>query len=301
MLKNYKYLAAVSGGPDSMALLTKYHNKISGVCHVNYHYRDTSDYDQSIVEKYCQQYRIKFYLLNIDKKVYKTKQVKNFENWARIKRYEFFLSIAKKTNVNQMLTGHNADDFIESYYMQKQKNSQLLFYGIKKQNYYHDLKIVRPFIKIRKATLENYCKKHHIKYAIDITNTDSKFLRNKIRKQVSQLNNKEFYKIYRQVNKINKSKQKFSLKAVEFYKKWEKFNFDLIFFKKLNWSIQVQLVYQLLINISPNRISSNKINEIINFLISKKGNIYYRVNQNLKIYKKQNKIQFINTLDLGNN
>jgi len=36
MLKN-KYLAAVSGGPDSMALLSKYHKEIYGVCHVNYH------------------------------------------------------------------------------------------------------------------------------------------------------------------------------------------------------------------------------------------------------------------------
>ena len=115
--------------------------------------------------------------------------------------------------------GHNADDSVESYYMQKQKNSQLLFYGIKKQNYYHDLKIIRPFIKVRKITLENYCKKHHIKYAIDITNADPKFLRNKIRQQVSQLNNKEFYKIYQQINRINKSKQKFSIQAVKSYKK----------------------------------------------------------------------------------
>ena len=300
MLKN-KYLAAVSGGPDSMALLTKYHRKIYGVCHVNYHYRDTSDYDQSIVERYCQQYGIKFYLLNIDKKIYKTKQVKNFESWARSKRYEFFLSIAKKTNINQMLMGHNADDFVESYYMQKQKNSQLLFYGIKKQNNYHDLKIVRPFIKTRKITLENYCKKHHIKYAIDITNADPKFLRNKVRQQVSQLKNKEFYRIYQQINKINKSKQKFSLQVAKFYKKWEKLDYDLIFFKKLSKKFQIQLVYQLLINISPKRISNNKINEIINFFTSDKGNIYYRINQNLKIYKKQNKIQFINDLDINNN
>ena len=300
MLKN-KYLAAVSGGPDSMALLNKYHSKIHGVCHVNYHYRDTSDYDQSIVEEYCQQHGIKFYLLNVDKKIYRTKQVKNFESWARNKRYEFFLSIAKKTNINKILMGHNADDSVESYYMQKQKNSQLLFYGIKKQNYYHDLKIIRPFIKVRKITLENYCKKHHIKYAIDITNADPKFLRNKIRQQVSQLNNKEFYKIYQQINRINKSKQKFSIQAVKSYKKWEKLDYNLVFFKNLSKKIQIQLAYKLLINISPKRISSNKINEIVSFLVSNKGNIYYRVNQNLKIYKKQNKIQFINASCLNNN
>ena len=87
--------------------------------------------------------------------------------------------------------GHNADDFVESYYMQKQKKSQLLFYGIKKENFYYDLRIFRPFIEIRKVELENYCNKHHIEYAIDVTNEDVKFLRNKIRKEVSRLDDKK--------------------------------------------------------------------------------------------------------------
>jgi hypothetical protein len=30
-----------------------------------------------------------------------------------------------------MLMGHNADDFVEYYYMQKSKKSKPLFYGIK--------------------------------------------------------------------------------------------------------------------------------------------------------------------------
>jgi tRNA(Ile)-lysidine synthase TilS/MesJ len=77
---NDKLVLAVSGGPDSMALLSQFHNDIVGVCHVNYHYRDTSDYDQSIVEKYCKIYGIKLYVLNIDSSVYTTGEVKNFEN-----------------------------------------------------------------------------------------------------------------------------------------------------------------------------------------------------------------------------
>jgi tRNA(Ile)-lysidine synthase len=79
MLKN-RYLAAVSGGPDSMALLSQFKHDIVGVCHVNYHYRSTSNYDQSIVEKYCKKYGIKLYVLNINSSVYTTGEVKNFEN-----------------------------------------------------------------------------------------------------------------------------------------------------------------------------------------------------------------------------
>ena len=292
MHKN-KYLAAVSGGPDSIALLNKYHKKIYGVCHINYHYRDTSDFDQSIVKQYCDRYKIKSFILNIDKKIYSTNRIKNFENWARIKRYDFFLKIANKTGIKQILMGHNADDFVETYYMQKQKGTQLLFYGIKKENYYKDLRIYRPFIKIRKTELEKYCNKHHIEYAIDITNSDPKFLRNKFRKIISKMNNKQFYKVYNDICKINKSKNKLLKKTNKLYCEWTKQNYDLIFFKNQENKIQIHLIYKFLINFSPWRISMNKINEIIRFFLSNKGNTYYRLNQKLKIYKKQNKIKFV--------
>ena len=53
MLQNKKYLIAVSGGPDSMALMNSYKKQIYGVCHVNYHYRDSSNRDEEIVKRYC--------------------------------------------------------------------------------------------------------------------------------------------------------------------------------------------------------------------------------------------------------
>ena len=291
MLKN-KYLAAVSGGPDSMALLSQFKNDIIGVCHVNYHYRDTSDYDQSIVEKYCKKYNIKLYVLNIDSSVYSTGKVKNFENWARIQRYNFFLKTANKTGIKQMLMGHNADDFVEYYFMQKSKKSKPLFYGIKKENYYHDLKIVRPLINIRKKELENYCKKNNIEYAIDITNDDPKYLRNKIRKSTSVLADEDFFKLYHKIELINKKNFKLSEDVLKVYKIWTDKNYDLKYFKSLFEELKIEVVYKLLINYSPNRISMHKIKEIIKFFCANKGNTYYRLNNNLKIYKKENKIVF---------
>jgi tRNA(Ile)-lysidine synthase len=44
-----KYLAAVSGGPDSMCMLDMYKNNIRGVCHVNYHKRPSAERDTRIV------------------------------------------------------------------------------------------------------------------------------------------------------------------------------------------------------------------------------------------------------------
>lgn len=58
-----KYLIAVSGGPDSMALLNKKKNLIKAVCHVNYHDREDTDNDERIVRDIYGLILIEHYLL----------------------------------------------------------------------------------------------------------------------------------------------------------------------------------------------------------------------------------------------
>ena len=87
-LKNNRYLIAVSGGPDSMALLDIVRNKKKyiEVAHVNYHKRDSAINDEKLVRRYCRKYKIKFHLLD----VYPDEVKGNFQSYARDKRYEFF-------------------------------------------------------------------------------------------------------------------------------------------------------------------------------------------------------------------
>jgi tRNA(Ile)-lysidine synthase len=68
-------LLAVSGGPDSMALLNDYHKSTNVIVgHVNYKKRSDSDVDQKIVEDFCKKYDIKLEVL-----VVKTQEVGNFQ------------------------------------------------------------------------------------------------------------------------------------------------------------------------------------------------------------------------------
>ena len=62
-IKN-KYLIAVSGGADSMALLDvlRKENYNLVVAHVNYKSRPTSDRDEEIVKEYCRVHNINFYV-----------------------------------------------------------------------------------------------------------------------------------------------------------------------------------------------------------------------------------------------
>ncbi|MDE7434173.1 MAG: tRNA lysidine(34) synthetase TilS [Mycoplasmoidaceae bacterium] len=180
-----KKLAAVSGGPDSMALLNKYQNDICAVCHVNYQKRKTANRDEKIVKDFCKTHKIDLYIKKVNKSDYEKSDSSNFQDSARKIRYNFFKQIANKLNCHSIYVAHNKDDFIETAYRQIQRNSSSLFYGIKKNNEIDGLKIIRPLIDIRKNDLQEYCDKHNIQYGIDETNFSDIYERNKIRKIIA--------------------------------------------------------------------------------------------------------------------
>lgn len=181
-----KFLAAVSGGPDSMALLDKYKKQIVAVCHVNYNIRQTAKRDYLIVKRYCLKNKIKLFIKDVNKETYSQYHSNNFENVARQIRYEFFLEVSKKTKINTILIGHNLDDFVETAYMQFKRKSKSLYYGIKKKSNYKELKIERPLLHIRKKSLEQYCIDNSVSFGIDETNLSDEHERNKVRKIISK-------------------------------------------------------------------------------------------------------------------
>jgi tRNA(Ile)-lysidine synthase len=187
-MQNVKYLAAVSGGPDSMALLDIYRKHIKMVCHVNYHHRPTANRDAKIVKQYCKQYKIPCSILNVTVSIYKKyrKLSHNFQTMARLIRYDLFKLVSKKTKITTILIAHNQDDFLETALMQKRKGSDSLFYGIDHRSTFDSLNVYRPLLNKRKACLQAYCDKHNLTYGIDETNNDLKYERNRIRSEINQ-------------------------------------------------------------------------------------------------------------------
>ena len=165
--KKNSYLAGISGGPDSMALLNKYKDVIKVVCHINYHKRKDSNEDMKIVQQYCLKNNIIFECLNINDDYYEKTTEKNFQTLARDLRYNFFVKIANKYKIFNLLIAHQFDDFLETAFMQQNKKSMNFYYGIKKINHYKNLIIYRPLINKTKKSLEKYCKEKNITYALD--------------------------------------------------------------------------------------------------------------------------------------
>lgn len=289
MLKSRKkYLAAVSGGPDSMAMLNKYKNKILVVCHVNYHKRKDSNYDQVLVEKYCKQKNIKLEILSVDELDYSNIKNSNFQSKAREIRYDFFAKVAKKYNTYNILIAHNLDDSLETAYMQFNRKSKSLFYGIKKQNKINSLLVYRPLLNFRKNDLKKYCEKKHIEYAIDYTNDLPIYERNKARKIISSWNKNQLKEFIKKVKKYNKTNKQLLKKINSTYIKWEKGKFNIFLFNKQNSKIKYYILYYYLNNHRIGNLSKNKINQIIKFLSLKKEKVSFRLANNKYLSIKDN-------------
>jgi tRNA(Ile)-lysidine synthase len=214
-----KYLIAVSGGPDSMALLNMYVDKIQLVCHINYNHRPTANRDENIVKEYCNAHKLNFSVLNVTKAIYSRyhKNDNNFQTAARKIRYDFFLKCAKEYNNYDILIAHNYDDFLETAVMQMKKSSKALYYGIKKNSFYKGLNIFRPLINERKAELEEYCIKNNISYGIDESNLTDIYERNRIRKEIQKMSKQQFISLTKKINLYNKKNTSLSKKIESLY------------------------------------------------------------------------------------
>lgn len=294
ILNKKNYVIAVSGGPDSLALLHMYHKYVKAVCTVKYNKRIDCEFDVECVRKMCTKYNLQLELLDVTEEIYNSIPEKNFQNKARIIRYNFFKEIAKKYNTNKILVAHHIDDFMETAYMQQEQNSNLYFYGIREITKLDDgFEIHRPLIrKYRKATLERYCQDFNIQYAIDSSNNEPVYERNKVRKIIEAWDTKRVYEFLKSIDRINKNQQKKYKHMIKKYNLWKENNFNIRMFKNFNNDEQISLIYQFLEDNKFYRQSKDKVNGIIDFIIGMHGK-KYRLTDELYLVKLNNSISII--------
>ena len=178
--KGRKILAAVSGGPDSMAMLEiLLENGADVVCaHVNYHKRVTADRDEQIVRDFCSSRHIPVHVLD------EQNPEGNFQAWARKVRYDFFARTAAAAGCQACALAHQRDDSLETWMMQKEKHILPECYGLKEEGRWKDLLLIRPLLQASKADLQAFCQARQVPYGIDETNLESHYRRNQLRHSV---------------------------------------------------------------------------------------------------------------------
>lgn len=116
----------ISGGPDSMALLTimlklkEELDLVLVVAHVNHNVRLESKIEEEYVKEYANKVGVIFEGLSV-----KSWGDDNFENEARTVRYNFFDKVVNEYNAKYLMTAHHGDDLIETILMRIVRGSTL--------------------------------------------------------------------------------------------------------------------------------------------------------------------------------
>lgn len=288
--KKEKYLLTCSFGPDSMALfyyLLK-HGFTFEVAHVNYHILEQADDDERGIKEFAEKYNIKVHVL----KTYMPKNV-NEEIWAREVRYNYFEKVAKERNIKKVLVAHNKGDDIETYLLQKERGGVFYHYGLEKISKRGDVKIVRPLLNITKNELEEYCKSNSVPFSIDPSNFDSRFKRNKIRKDLKKLNDEEINNILIEI----KTKNLQNLSIFTKYKKLGVPNF-INCYNKLFKEITTEEFQLLLIALLKKKdvfipISKGRVENLLSVINNKPATYKEKINNDYFLYFDYGIIQII--------
>lgn len=180
-----KVLIAVSGGPDSMALLhifnslrEKYSINVAAA-HLNHMLRNgDSEKDSAFVRKICDEWGIECYVDKVDIKSNLPKG-ESLENHARKIRYSFLHKIKSKCDADIIATGHTKSDQIETVFMRIMKGTGLR--GLRGILAKRSDGIIRPVLCLSRKEIEYYVQENKIPFRTDKSNNDKKYLRNTIR------------------------------------------------------------------------------------------------------------------------
>jgi len=187
-----RYVAAVSGGADSLALadaLQRCGFRFA-VCHVEHGIRGReSREDAFYVEKFCRQRGIIFCCKHVDARELQEKEKLSLEDAARRLRYQALFQCAEETGADFILTAHQKDDQAETFLLRLLRGSGTRGLGAIR---FRQNRILRPLLSLSATELRQYCTDRNIAWREDATNEDLYFARNRIRKVLIPLLEEKF-------------------------------------------------------------------------------------------------------------
>ena len=193
--KNDSIVVGVSGGPDSMTLLSillklkeEFHLKIY-VAHVNHMLRENAIKDEEYVKEFCKKNNIEIFIKKANISEIAQKEKIGLEEAGRNIRYNFFEEVLKNTKSNKIAIAHNLNDKAETIIMNTLRGSGVSgLKGIEAKR----KKYIRPLIEIERYEIEKYCIENKINPRHDESNDDNTYTRNKIRNIVIPYIKNEF-------------------------------------------------------------------------------------------------------------
>jgi tRNA(Ile)-lysidine synthase len=181
--KNDIVIIAVSGGPDSMALLHLLYRidlpaRLIAV-YVNHGLRpEETGTENHLIEGLCHKLCIPFETVEVD--VYRERQHTgaSIEEAARTLRYQALEEIRRRLGAAVIAVAHTADDQAEEVLIRLIRGSGRK--GLSGMDLHRD-SIIRPLLQEKKQTLIDYLEDNSIPFCLDSSNRQRVFLRNRVR------------------------------------------------------------------------------------------------------------------------
>ena len=181
-------LVAVSGGPDSVALLhfLAAHRARTGspsalvAAHVNHGLRGAeSDDDAAFVRDLASAWGLAHVSANLEPRRARS------EESARLARYEALRGLAEKADADRAATAHTADDQAETVLLRLLRGAGLRgLAGMPARGRVRGLRVVRPLLGVTREQVLDYLGRHRLRYRLDSSNESRTPARNYLRLEV---------------------------------------------------------------------------------------------------------------------
>lgn len=171
---------AVSGGPDSMALLhlaaTAFPGRVAAAT-IDHGLRAASAGEAAMVAIWCADHGIPHATLLPDAPL-----AGNLQAWGRAQRYALLDRWRTARGIDWIMTAHHADDQVETLMMRLNRGAGVGGLAGVRARAGH---VVRPLLWAGKAELLGYARHHGLPFAMDPSNADPRFDRAALRKALA--------------------------------------------------------------------------------------------------------------------
>ena len=188
-----RVLVALSGGADSVAVAYSLHKSGMEIraLHCNFHLRgNESDRDMSFVESFCSAHSIPLEIIHFDviRHINDNKGL-SVEMACRELRHEWFREKLRETGFQRIATGHNADDNIETFFLNALRGSGSR--GLRGMD--KDTGIIwRPLLSFHRNEILDYLKDNRLEFVVDSSNLENDYRRNILRNKIIPLMKEEW-------------------------------------------------------------------------------------------------------------
>lgn len=183
-----RVLAACSGGPDSVALvslLLKLREEMPVevvVAHFNHRLRPEAGADEAFVREMTCGRVLPFVTGSADVRAHAAEGNLNLEEAGRVLRYRFLQGEARRLGATKIATGHTMNDQAETLLMRLMRGTGLAgLAGIPPVQAGGPCPVVRPLLGLTRPRLLAYLEAEGEAFRTDTTNLDRRNLRNRIR------------------------------------------------------------------------------------------------------------------------